>query len=204
LKCELTLEITDLHACPSEKQFKRIDVPTDAFSQIEVTSTKTEIDEELALEGERAKTTEKKRIRAEPLVSFKIEGGKITFPLGGPYGKLTGLFKEAGSALYVEKVEGFKTTYKSFIRSLSVKPQRVPLEDVEDIEIREIPQITAGIRRSLMIQYYECVPQCKATVSVNVPKGGKKKFETLLKQCEGMSFGPKRRAEITVHEMKWI
>jgi len=203
MRCELTLEIRNLHACPGDCIPKRLKVPTDLFSQVDVTTTKAEIEEQLAREEEKARSTEKTRIKIEPCFSFKVNEGAPVFRLGGPYGKLMGLFKEAGSILYGEKAEGFKTGYKSFLKSIVVKPQWVKLEEVSGIEINKIPQITAGISKALILQYYEEISRCKARLSVQVPSGEREKFVKILEQSEGLPFGPKRRGEIKVLEANW-
>jgi len=200
VKVELTLEIHDLHADPSDRPPKKHRVPKDVFSQIDVTTTEEEINEEASMKSEKAKKEEKKRTQVMPLYAFLDD---FTYRLGGPYGKLMGLFKEAGSSLYSQKVEGFKVGYKSFLRSLLVKPQRVQLEDVENKMISKIPQIVSGRSRAFILLYYEKIGKCKAQVTIEMPQGVKEKFKRLIEQCEGMPFGPKRRGEIKVLDMKW-
>lgn len=203
MEVKLTLEIQDLHACPGDREPKKIEVPKDVFSQIEVLKTTSEIDAELALEREKAKAEEKTRVKIEPLQAFKEDDGNLVFRLGGAYGKLMGLFKEAGSALYSSKAEGFKSSYKPLLKSLVVKPQWVILKDADKPQINKIPQITAGRSQSMIIQYYETIPKCIVEVTIQVPEKEKTRFKAMLKQAEGMPFGPKRRGEIKVLEEKW-
>jgi hypothetical protein len=200
MKCELTLEIRDLHACPGDRPPKKLEVPQDVFSTVDVTTTEHEIDKEAAMKTEKAKTEKTERIRLEPLIAFRED---FTYRLGGPHGKLMGLFKEAASTLYSQKTEGFKVGYKPFLRALLIKPQWVPLEKNGEVTINKIPQITAGRSQALIIQYYEKIDKCKAKVTVEMPDGEKEKFIQLLKQAEGMPFGPKRRGEIKVLHTKW-
>ena len=200
MKVELTLEIRDLHADPNDRPPKKLEVPKDVFSQAEVTTIEHEVDQEAASKMERAKTEKKERITIQPLIAFREDD---TFRLGGPHGKLMGLFKEAGAALYNQKTEGFKTGYKSFLKALMIKPQWCQLEDVGNIAVHKIPQITAGRNKALIIQYYEKMDRCKAIVTIQIPEGSKTKLETLLEQAEGMPFGPKRRGEIKVLAKKW-
>lgn len=100
--------------------------------------------------------------------------------------------------------KGFSKGYKSFLKSLIIKPQWVELEDVSEIEIATIPQILAGRSKAMIIQYYEKIPHCTAKISIDMPETMKEQFELLMKQAEGMPFGPKRRGEVTIHNMEWI
>lgn len=56
LKCKLILEIRELHADPSDRSPKKLEVPKDILSSIEVVTIEHEIDKEAALKTERAKT----------------------------------------------------------------------------------------------------------------------------------------------------
>lgn len=202
MRCELTLEIRDLHACP-EVPPRKVEVPKDVFSGIDVTTTKHEIDEDLAKETERADTKEKTRIEVKPCYTFKKEDGKSLFRLGGPYGKLAGLLKEAGSTLYTMKEPGFRTGYKRMIKSLIIRPQWVSLENVEDIYINKIPQLTAGMSQTMIILYYDVISKCTARITIDFPKNNKDLLEKLLKQAQGLPFGPKRRGEVQIVELNW-
>lgn len=199
MKCELTLEIYDLHADPADRPPKKLEVPQDVFSSIDVTITEHEVDKEAAMKTEKAKTEKKERIRIEPLIAFRED---LNYRLGGSYGKLMGLFREAGSILYAQKVEGFKVGYKHFLKSLVIKPQWIPLEKLGEITIDKIPQITHGMNKALIIQYYEKI-NCKAKVTIEMPSGDKEKFVQLLNQSQGLAFGPKRRGELKIIQQKW-
>lgn len=202
MRCELIIEIRDLHACP-EVPPRRINVPKDVFSEIDVTITKHEIDKDLAKETEKAETKEKTRIELQPCYTFKEENGKLLFRLGGPYGKLAGLLKEAGSVLYSMKEPGFKSQYKPIVKSLIIRPQWVTLENVEDIYVHKIPQILAGRSQAMIILYYDVISKCTARITIDFPEKNKKLLEKLLEQAEGLAFGPKRRAELMIHSKKW-
>lgn len=202
MECKIMVEITNLHACPGDTTPKQIEVSKDVFSQIDITKTTTEIETELALEQEKAKAEEKKRASIEALYAFKEENGEIIFRLGGAYGKIAGAIKEAASALYFLKAEGFKSGYKKFIKMLNFSPMWIPLQGVEKIEISKIPQILAGRSQAMQIFYYESIPKCRAELIVQVPDGEKTRFEALIKQVQIMPFGPKRRGELKI-DIKW-
>ncbi len=204
MKCELTLEIRDLHACPGDRPPKEHSVSKDIFSQEDLESTQEVLDEDLLLPRERGKQTKKTREKIEPLHAFKLENGKPVMRLGGAYGKLAGLFRDAGSSLWAQKIKGFSKGYKSFLKSLVIKPQWVELDEASEIEIATIPQIMAGRSKAMIIQYFEKIPHCTAKISIDMPDTMKEQFEVLVKQAEGMPFGPKRRGEVTVHKMRWI
>ena len=205
MNCKITMEIRNLHACPGDRTPKKLKVPKDVFSQIDVTTKTDEINTELAEDRELAQTTEMTRIKIEPLVSFKKDDeDDIIFRLGGSYGKLMGLFREVGGMLYSQKVAGFKSSYKPFLKSLFIKPQWATLEDVSNIEVATIPQITAGRNQSLIIQYYEVIPRCTATIDIQLPENEKAKFQRLIETCEGVPFGPKRRGELKILAMDYV
>ncbi len=204
MKCELTLEIRDLHACPGDRSPKEHIVSKDVFSQEDLESIKEDLDEDLVLQREKGKQTKKTREEVKPLYAFKIENGKPIMRLGGAYGKLAGLFRDAGGSLWNQKTKGFTKGYKSFLRSLIIKPQWVELDETSGIEIATIPQILAGRSKAMILQYYEKIPYCTAKINIEMPEKIKGQFEVLMKQAEGMPFGPKRRGEITVHKMRWI
>jgi len=165
--------------------------------------TTSTIDEQESGSREAAEVTERKKIKELPLYEFKHENGTYVARLGGSYGKLMGLFKEAGSVLYQRKVPPFKTSYKPFLKSIYIKPQWVPLENVKKIEVATIPQITAGRSKALILQYYKKIDRCTTTLNLEMPDDAKKTFEKLITQAEGMPFGPKRRGEIRVLKMNW-
>jgi len=200
VKCELKVGINDLHADPNDRAPKKLEVPKDVFSQVDVTTTEQEINKEQATKTEKAKTEEKQRITIQPLVAFRED---FKFRLGGPHGKLMGLFKEVGSVLYTRKEKGFAKSYKPFLKSMIIKPQWIQLEDVGTVTVNRIPQLTAGRSKALIMQYYEKIDKCTVTITIEMPDGLKSMFEKLLEQAEGMPFGPKRRGEITVIRKEW-
>ena len=203
MRCEITIEIRDLHAC-AEVPPRKIEVPKDVFSEIDIITIKHEIDQDLSKETERAETKEKTRIGIKPCYTFKEEDGKLLFRLGGPYGKLAGLLKDAGSILYNMKEPGFRSQYKPLVKSLTIRPQWVTLENVEKLYVHKIPQITAGISKVMIIQYFDVISKCTAKLTIDFPEKNKKLLEKLLEQVQGIPFGPKRRAELTVHNVRWI
>lgn len=204
MKCELILEIRDLHACPGDRPPKEHIVSKDVFTQEERETTQEVLDEDLLLPREKEKQTKKTREKIEPLYAFRIENGKPLMRLGGAYGKLAGLFREAGASLWAQKIKGFSKGYKSFVKSLVMKPQWIELEEASEIEIAVLTQMLAGRGNRMIFQYYEKIPYCTAKINIDMPKTMKEQFEVLMKQAEGMPFGPKRRGEITVHKMRWI
>lgn len=204
MKCELEIKIRDLHACPGDRPPKQHIVSKDVFSQEDRESIKEDLDEDLVLQREKGKQTKKTREEVKPLHAFRVENGNPMMRLGGAYGKLAGLFRDAGGSLWAQKTKGFTKGYKSMLKSLIIKPQWVELEEASGIEIATIPQILAGRSKAMILQYYERVPYCTAKISVEMPEKMKEQFEVLVKQAEGMPFGPKRRGEITVHNMEWI
>jgi len=203
MRCELVLEIRNLHACPGDRNPKELIVEKNRIVKIKTTQTEEEIEEELSFDEGKEKKTEEKRSGIQPLYAFLEEEGLTKVRLGGPYGKLMGLLKVSGSFLYTQKTPGFKAGYKKMLKSMIVKPQWVALEEASGIEIASIPQIMAGRSQAMIIQYYEMIPFSIARISIDMPDTIKGQFETLVKQAEGMPFGPKRRGEISIRSMEW-
>lgn len=206
MKAELTLKIRNLHANPGDTLPKKHPIKENVFQEENTIISSASGENWEDIEAKYKTGTTKERVKIEPLVSFKTEDNKPVFRLGGSYGKLAGLFKEAGKTLYEIKAEGFKRSYKSFVKSIQIKPQWSYLENSENVEISTIPQITAGRSQALILLYYEKIPYCETTLSIQIPDSpdGKEKFLMLLEQAEGMPFGPKRRGEIKVHDLSWI
>jgi len=202
LKCKLTLEIQNLHACPG-------DAAPSIYTQSRLIKMTTFAPTELTVDGQVVRTsdegvkTESKRDKELPLFEFRRNGDNYVARFGGPYGKIMGLFKETGGTLYSRKVPPFKTSYKPFLKSLNIRPQWVTLDDVEGVEVATIPQITAGRSKSLILQYYRKINRCTATLNIDMPDDARPTFETLIAQAVGMPFGPKRRGEIDVLAMEW-
>ena len=203
MRCEISVELINLHACPGDRDPKEVTVAKGRIVKIKTTTTAEEIEAELAFDEGREKTTEEKRGSIQPLYAFLEENGSPVFRIGGPYGKLMGLLKEAGSFLYTQKVPGFRAGYKKALKSMIVKPQWVTLEDANEVELAKIPQVMAGRSQSMIIQFYEKIPHCTANITIDMPSTIKDQFITLIKQAEGMPFGPKRRGELRIQEMNW-
>ena len=201
MKYEMTLTIRNLHAEIGDHVVKPHVITKQIFQELDETETEREINEEPAESIQRASTRTKKREKVEPLISFKPD---FTYRLGGPYGKVMGLFKETGGILYKRKTSGFKSSYKPLIKSLLLKPQYVKLVDRDPVEINEIPQITAGRSKALILQYYEQLPECKAEMNLEFDDKDKPLVDKLLETSIGVPFGPKRRAEITNIQTKPI
>lgn len=202
MNCELKIEILNLHACPG-------DAPPSIYTQenlIKMTTyapTEHTIDKQIIRSSEEGEVTKRKTEKELPLYEFRQNDDDYIVRFGGPYGKLMGLFKETGGVLYNRKVPPFKTSYKPFLKSLNIKPQWITLNDVENVEVATIPQITAGRSRALILQYYRRIGRCTAMLNIDMPDDAKPTFKKLIAQAEGMPFGPKRRGEIHVLEMKW-
>lgn len=202
MKCNLKLEILNLHACPGDGVVKRHEVSSQLFSQADLEETESEIDKQLSGTREKASVKTKKRTSYKPLFGFKEDH---TYKLGGNYGKLAGLFKASGKVLWSQKTPGFTKGYKTLVKSMIIKPMNPTLNDFKDkdIQINSIPQITAGRSSALIIQYYEYIPKCTAEVEIQMPDDSKKLFEKVVEQACGMPFGPKSRGEFQVLDMKW-
>jgi len=203
MKAKLKLIIHRLHACPGDGMMGTVDVSETVYTEQNKETKESEINEEIAETRELSSLTKKDRIKKKDLVLFRADG---MYRLGGPYGKIAGLFKAASKSLWSQKIEGYTKGYKTFIRSMKITPFQAKLTgyDKEDIIISTIPQITAGISKALIIQYFQSIPICETEIDITMPSGSKKNFLRLLNECEGMPFGPKSRGEIEIKDVTWI
>lgn len=195
----------DLHACPGDRTPKKYEVSKDIFAEADLETIESDINEQQDSQTKKGSIREKTRTTTQPLYAFrKNKKDQTIYRLGGSYGKLAGLFKDIGKMLYGQKEEGFKVGYKSFLKSLIIRPQWIILEDSEEIIIDKLPQITSGRNKALIILYYETIPKCKANLTVILPDKEEARFKKILENCEGIPFAPKRRAEIKILNTNWV
>lgn len=202
MNCKITLGITNLHACPGDNTIKKHKVQKQMFSEADLEEKESEINQELAESREKASTRTKSRVKVAPLIGFRDD---FLYKCGGPYGKFAGMLKQGAKILWSQKTPGFTKGYKSFVKSLIVRPMYSKLDGFKksDIAIASIPQITAGAGRALIIQYYETIPYCETVLEIMVPDASKKRFEKLLDVAMGLPFGPKSRGMAEIKDISW-
>jgi len=150
--------------------------------------------------SENAVGEEQFEVKKIDIQTFKMEDGKPTYRLGGIHGKLWGHFKASGKMLADLGDEEFES--KAFVdrlmMSLNVSPVNVVIEDFEPIQISEIPQITAGISKAMIIQKFDYIPKCRVNLKLVFPDMYKSRVLKILKQSEEIAGMNKRRCTLKV------
>ena len=132
--------------------------------------------------------------------TFKLEDGKPTYRFGGVHGKLWGHLRASGKMLADLGAEGFES--KAFVdrlmMSLNITPVNVIIDDYEPIQVAEIPQITAGISKAMIIQKFDYLPKCKVNLKLTFPDMYKDRVIAILKHSEDLAGMNKRRATMKI------
>lgn len=127
--------------------------------------------------------------------TFRYEDGKPMLRLGGVHGKLWGALREARNVLYALGRAEYRST--RLLDTIQVQPIWVTLEMNGELRLEKLPQILNVMGRSSMIvQYYDVIPEGKARISLSFPDQMEKQVEGLLSQVAQMGILNKRRATI--------
>ena len=143
---------------------------------------------------------EKSELVKKEVQTFKLQDGKPIYRFGGIHGKLWGHMRAAGKMLADLGTDGFdsKAFVDRLMTAVNMTPINVIIEDHEPIQIAEIPQITAGISRALIIQKFDYIPKCKFSMKLVFPEMYKKQVIAILKQSEEIAGMNKRRATLEI------
>ncbi len=195
MELKLNLQIQDLYGGDGnlryiqEKSVKLIRTKSKM-----TTKSSTGVSSENAI-GEEQSEMIKKEIQ-----TFKMENGKPTYRFGGIHGKLWGHLRASGKMLAELGAEGFdsKAFVDRMMMSVNITPVNVIIEDSEPMQVAEIPQITAGISKALIIQKFDYLPKCKIQMRLVFPDMYKERIIAILKQSEEIAGMNKRRATIKI------
>ena len=125
--------------------------------------------------------------------------GTPTLRLGGPHGKVWGTLKEVAQIL--KDSSGVFESYAEIdrtMKAINILPTYVRLENAKNIHTETLPQILAGRRSSMIVQNFDVIDECEASISLVFPDQLEPKIREMLKQLEQISFGNKRRATAKV------
>ncbi len=102
--------------------------------------------------------------------------------------------------------DGFES--KAFVdrlmMAINLTPINVSIEDYDKIGTAEIPQITAGISKALIIQKFDYIPKCNVTMTMTFPDMYKSRITAILRQAEQLAGLNKRRATIKILNRKEV
>lgn len=195
MEIKLNLEIENLYGGDGnlryieEKKLKWI-----GSSTKKTTKKNTGVSTENSLEEQKSQTTQKE------IQTFKMENGNPTYRLGGVHGKLWGHMRFAGKMLADLGEDGFdsKAFVDRMMSAINITPINVIIEDHEPIQVADIPQITNGISKALIIQKFDYIPKCNISLKLVFPEMYKKQMLRILKHSEDIAGMNKRRATLKI------
>jgi hypothetical protein len=137
--------------------------------------------------------------KQEPINTFRFdEDGRPTLRLGGAHGKLWGAMKSCAKQLK-ELGDADFSRYNTLMDMILVSPVWVVLDsNGENIRCDAIPQLMAGMTRSMIIQRFDVVPKAITTVELIFPGQVKRKVDKLIRQLEVGTHLNKRRSIIKI------
>jgi len=148
--------------------------------------------------SENAIGEEQSEIVKREIQTFKFENGNPTYRLGGIHGKLWGHLRASGKMLADLGELDSKAGVDRMMMSINLTPINVIITDFKPIQIAEIPQITAGMNKALIIQKFDYIPECKIEMTIKFPDMYKEHVLKILRYSEELAGMNKRRATLTI------
>lgn len=147
-----------------------------------------------------------KELVKKEVQTFAMEGKYPTMRFGGVHGKLWGHLKASGKMLADLKDKDIPS--KAFINrmmmSVNITPVNVIIKDFEEMQIAEIPQITAGMSQALIIQKFDYIPKCIVDLTLVYPDMHHSKILKILEHAETTAGMNKRRATMKIVNRKEV
>ena len=166
---------------------------------------KVTIRQDIGIPVEDRKTSTMTREKDISINTFKRDGdGAFLYRLGGTHGKLWGAMREAGYSMADSGQVKSKSLVSRLLRSVQIIPQWIKLEMKDGIELQRdgLPQITAGMNRTMIMLYYDVIPECETEIVLRYPEEFEKYIVLLLEGAQTVNFGNKRRGVLTVLNME--
>lgn len=142
----------------------------------------------------------------ETVHSFHREGDAYFLRLGGAHGKLWGAIRNAAQKLRSFGDRDF-TSYLPVVESIFVSPDMVELKPSVGaaVVVRSMPQILAGSGgKRMIVDKFDVITRCAATVRVSFPPEIRKKVERLLNALQTGSHLNKRRTSIALRSISVV
>ena len=202
MELKLNLQIENLYGGDGNLRF----IEEKSTKLIRTKSKKT-TKSSTGVSSENAVGEEQSELVKKEIQTFKMYDGKPTYKFGGIHGKMWGHFRASGKMLAELGAEGFDS--KAFVDRMmmsviimpmgkSINPIEAVIEEYEPMQVGEIPQITQGISKALIIQKFDYLPKCKIQMKLVFPDMYKDKILAILKQSEDMAGMNKRRATMKI------
>lgn len=197
MKKEIELEITNLYG---SGQFPR-EVKT-SKSKVKRTKvrTTTRADIDIPQRSETAEETSEE-VR-EKVHSFKYENGNPIVRLGGAYGKIPGLLKQAGLVLATANEDISKTSIYIMMQAVQIFPEWCELElDGGELQIEEGLTTTFGFKGGKATQKpttWDIIPKCRTKITMIYPDAFDGRMKEIMPIAEQLNFGERRRGRLKV------
>jgi len=201
-KKELVLELLDVYGGDGENRTETIHE-----TKLKRTKKKKETRADIGIQVSGRETEEENVEEVETEIhSFpKNPDGEFIMRLGGTHGKLYGALKEIAASYRLQGVKPFTSGYRAILNSINIMPVWVKLEtNGAETRVEELPQILAGISKTMIIQKFDCIPKCQVRMILTYPNMMQDAVEMLVKGLENISMLNKRRATCKIISMKNI
>lgn len=164
--------------------------------------------------GQDSEAEKKMKVTMEPILTFKgwEDGNFKNKPeqrLGGVHGKMWGSLRATGKYLAdiqdeVLEKNGIKSkaSIDRMMMAINLSPIYPEIKNISERTMENIPQITAGISKSLMVQHFDVIKKCNVDMKIKFPDKYKKVILHMLRTQEEMSTLNKRRAQVIVLNWK--
>jgi hypothetical protein len=195
MKTELVLELRDVYGGDGET---RMEKQTEVKLKRTKTRTETRADIGLQVSGDETEEQNVEEVEKD-IQTFRYENDVPIMRLGGSHGKLFGALKDSAKSLRMQGIAPFKSGYYGILNSITISPIWTPLEmNGSKMRVEELPQILAGAKRTMIVQKFDVVPECKVKMTLTYPDGMHDAVEKMIKGLENISMFNKRRATCRV------
>lgn len=196
METKINLEICNLYG--GDGIIRYIDVEETKLIR---TKKKTITKADIGIPVDRATDEVTKELVKKEVQTFAMEGKYPLMRLGGIHGKFWGHMKASGKML-ADLGDDEEFPSKAFIdrmmMTINITPVNVAIKKFEKIQTAEIPQITAGISKAMMIQKFDYIPKCVVELTLVYPDIYHSKVLKILKHAETTAGLNKRRATMKI------
>lgn len=200
MKRELEIEITNLFG--SAEYPRQVTVSKPKITRTKKKSMKrsdTDIQVNTATDEQQTEESQ------ENVNSFNMAGGKPTIRLGGAYGKLQGLLKEAGLTLATAGEPEFtKTGVLMIVPTIQIFPEFCELE-MDGSQMHEVKGLVTvnsrfGGRGTQKPTIWDVIPKATTRITVIYPDPFDSEVIKMFRMAENLNFAERRRGKIKIIE----
>ena len=195
METNLKLEIQNLFGGDGNKRY--VDEEETKFTR---TKKKTITRKDIGVPVDRATDELQTEMVKKEVQTFAMEGKYPTMRLGGIHGKFWGHLRASGKMLADLKDEDFpsKAFVDRIMMAVNITPMNVVIKDFDEMKVAEIPQITQGMNKAMIIQKFDYLTKCTVDLTLVYPDVYHEKVLKMLKHAETMAGMNKRRAAMKI------